>query len=149
MVEDPFAGTNFTDLLYYSAESLGYDLNKFSKTLSLDGVSPLSGNDGFADAVGVSPFALGQPLNSYLTRVEGLNASLANPEEVPPLDVFTETRAAYRRIIDEVFAEFDLDALVYPQVRPSSPRLAPFGSARFQIANVLDCSTLAVGCCMG
>ena len=62
VVEDPFAGTDFKSLAYYSAESLGYDLNKFAKTLTYEG-EPLTGINDFVDAVGVSPFALGKPLN--------------------------------------------------------------------------------------
>mgnify|MGYP005810210839 CR=1 FL=1 len=130
LVEDPFAGTGFSDLRKPTPpladfdarglESLPYDMQKY-----LERMGPNAALKTFAEFAKATekenPFAAGGVL-SFMPSLPDFAACLADPAKPPKLPEFIALKEAYLRIVDEVFARDRLDALVFPQMRaPLAP----------------------------
>jgi Asp-tRNA(Asn)/Glu-tRNA(Gln) amidotransferase A subunit family amidase len=125
LVDDPFDGSGFADLRTptvpgeeYDArglESLPYDLGRYLARLGPD--AALKTFAEFADATKAEdPFAPGGVL-SYLPRLLGFRACLANPTAPPDMSDFIALRERHLTIFNSVFVSHKLDALVMPQMR--------------------------------
>ena len=125
LVEDPFAGSGFADLRTptvpgeeYDArglESLPYDLGRY-----LERLGPSAAIRTFADFAAATkaedPFAPGGVL-SYMPRLPGFQACLADPTRPPDMSAFIALREKHLSIFNAVFARHRLDAMVLPQMR--------------------------------
>ncbi len=106
-----------------ASKSLPYDLQKYLERLGPD--AALKSFADFAAALArEDPFGPGGVLG-YVPHLPGFSASLADPARAPDLSSFIAAREAYLAIFDRVFADFRLDALVFPQMRTA---LAPLHS---------------------
>jgi aspartyl-tRNA(Asn)/glutamyl-tRNA(Gln) amidotransferase subunit A len=130
LVEDPFAGSGFTDLAdlpeggdeydVRGIEGLPHDLENWLKGLGPD--AALSTFAAFAEATRAEdPFSAGGVLAS-LSGVAEFEASRTDPAAVPPLKRFHAARTAYLAIFDAVMDRLSLDALVFPQAADPLPR---------------------------
>ena len=125
LVEDPFAGSGFADLrtptvpgTEYDArglESLPYDLGRYLARLG-----PQAALKTFAEFAAATkaedPFAPGGVL-SYMPRLAGFRASLAEPARPPDMSEFIALRETHLAIFNAVFAKHNLDAIIMPQMR--------------------------------
>jgi amidase/aspartyl-tRNA(Asn)/glutamyl-tRNA(Gln) amidotransferase subunit A len=125
VVEDPFAHTGFAELAlagqpydYRGTESAAYDFNTYLQGL---GVASL---DALKAQVHASPFDAGGTLSWYVEALPVLEASLAHPDQVPPLEDFFALRGQYLQIFDAVMVAQQLDAVVVPQSLNGLPLLA-------------------------
>ncbi len=130
LVDDPFAGSGFAELRTptvpgeeYDArglESLPYDLGRY-----LERLGPGAALKSFADFAAATakqdPFAPSGVL-SYMPRLPGFNACVADPTRPPDMSAFIAAREAHLDIFGRVFAGANLDALIFPQMRSA---LAP------------------------
>jgi Asp-tRNA(Asn)/Glu-tRNA(Gln) amidotransferase A subunit family amidase len=125
LVDDPFAGAGFADLRTptiageeYDArglESLPYDLGRYLARLGPDAL--LKTFAEFAAATKAEdPFAPGGVL-SYMPRLAGFRACLADPTAPPDMSDFIALRERHLAIFNSVFASHRLDAMVMPQMR--------------------------------
>ena len=130
LVEDPFAGSGFAALRTptvpgqeYDArglESVPYDLGRYLERLGPD--AALKTFAAFASATAAQdPFAPSGVL-SYMPRLPGFTACLADPTQPPDMADFIAAREAHLDIFTRVFTLHSLDALVFPQMRSA---LAP------------------------
>lgn len=130
LVEDPFAGSGFAALRTptvpgqeYDArglESVPYDLGRYLERLGPD--AALKTFAAFASATAAQdPFAPSGVL-SYMPRLPGFTACLADPTQPPDMADFIAAREAHLDIFTRVFTLNSLDALVFPQMRSA---LAP------------------------
>ena len=130
LVEDPFAGSGFASLRNttvpgqeYDArglESLPHDIETYLRRLG-----PAAALRTFADFAAATraedPFAEHGVL-SFMPRVPGFAACLADPSRPPDMSAFIAAREAHLALFDAVWAAHRLDALVFPQMR------APLGT---------------------
>ena len=125
LVDDPFAGSGFADLRTptvsgeeYDArglESLPYDLGRYLARLGPD--AALKTFAEFAAATKAEdPFAAGGVL-SYMPRLAGFRACLADPTAPPDMSDFIALRERHLAIFNSVFVSRRLDAMVMPQMR--------------------------------
>lgn len=131
LIEDPFAGTDFAALRQVTPgtpffdgrglESIAYDMTCYLRRLGPDAALK-SWADFVAATAAEDPFAKGAILG-YLHELPDFTAALQSPETPPALPAFTALKAAYLRLIDEVFDRHALDGLVYPQMLCELPGL--------------------------
>jgi len=131
LVEDPFAGSDFSDLAdlpeggdeydVRGTEGLPYDLDIWLKGLGPK--AALSGFAAFAAATRAEdPFAPAGVLSS-LAGLPEFEACRADPSEPPPLARFHAARKAYLATFGAVMDRLSLDALIFPQAAdPIPPR---------------------------
>jgi amidase len=119
VVEDPFAGSGFTDLPFDSGDALKgktsiYDLDQYLKrpgsSTNVNSVDELIEQGVFDE----------ETIELYKSSPGG-EESLANPDVMPPIDDFLEIREAYLNVFSEVMESNDLDALVFPQLSAPVP----------------------------
>lgn len=120
VVKDPFKGSGFADLAEAEggydprgSEDHAYELDNYLR--SLGSSAQVHSLAELEAATGVSLFAEDGPLGYYASALPGLQTALENPTAVPDMTEFTELRAEYLRIFDEVMDKHDLDAMVFPQ----------------------------------
>ena len=129
LVDDPFQGTGFAALRQPTAplpnfdargmESVPYDLHKYLERLGPN--AALKNFDEFAAATArESAFAPGGVLG-FMNTLPQFVASLQSPTVPPDLTEFVALKEAYLRIIEDVFEQHQLDALVFPQMREELP----------------------------
>lgn len=129
LVDDPFQGTGFAALRQPTAplpnfdargmESVPYDLHKYLERLGPN--AALKNFDEFAAATArESAFAPGGVLG-FMHTLPQFVASLQSPTVPPDLTEFVALKDAYLRIIEDVFEQHQLDALVFPQMREELP----------------------------
>jgi aspartyl-tRNA(Asn)/glutamyl-tRNA(Gln) amidotransferase subunit A len=125
LVGDPFAGSGFAALrtpttpgFEYDArglESVPYDLQKY-----LERLGPAADIQSFAAFAAATasedPFAQGGVL-SFMPRLPAFVACYANPTAPPDMSSFIAAREAHLEIFNRVWAEKQLDALIFPQMR--------------------------------
>ncbi|WP_284947116.1 amidase [Acidisoma cladoniae] len=125
LVEDPFLGTGFADIRQSTIpndtfdarglESVPYDLGQYLKRLGPD--AALKTFADFAAATAKeNAFGPGGVL-SFMPNLPQFMACLANPTAPPDLSEFIAAKTAYMEIVEAVFAEHQLDALIFPQMR--------------------------------
>ncbi len=131
LVEDPFAGTDFSTYRQITPgtpffdgrglESMPYDMTCYLRRLG-----PEAAIQTWAEFVEATKdedvFAPGTILG-YLHELPDFAACLAAPEVPPALPEFVELKRRYLELIDQVFAQHDLDGLVYPQAIQELPGL--------------------------
>jgi Asp-tRNA(Asn)/Glu-tRNA(Gln) amidotransferase A subunit family amidase len=131
LVADPFAGTGFAaigkpvdGLHYYDArgmECVPYDLQLYLQRLGPQ--AALRSFAEFAAATKVEDaFAPGGVLET-MHQVRQFPPCLADPASPPDLSDFLAAREAYLEIIADVFEEYQLDGLIFPQMRDALPPL--------------------------
>ena len=131
LVPDPFADTDFAaigrpvdGLHYYDArgmECVPYDLQLYLQRLGPQ--AALRCFAEFAEATKAEDaFALGGVL-STMHQLPQFALSLADPAAPPDLSDFLAAREAYLEIIKDVFERYQLDGLVFPQMRDALPPL--------------------------
>lgn len=130
LVEDPFAGSGFADLMRTSAsaedfdirgmEGLAHDLEKYLRHLGPN--AALQSFAAFAEATKAEdPFAPGGVL-AYMHDLPEFVAILADPLSRPSLETFFLLRDAYLRIFNTVMQDKALDGLVFPQMMDPAPK---------------------------
>ncbi len=96
-------------------ESIPYDLGR-----NLARLGPGAALKTFVEFAAATkaedPFAPGGVL-SFMPRLAGFRACLANPETPPDMSEFIALREKHLSIVDAVFAAHKLDALILPQMR--------------------------------
>ncbi|MFD2173427.1 amidase [Rhodobacter lacus] len=131
LVEDPFAGTDFASLRQITPgtpffdgrglESIPYDMTCYLRRLG-----PKAALKSWAEFVEATkaedPLAPGAILG-YLNELADFREAVKSPETPPALPEFTALKARYLRLMDEVFARHNLDALAYPQMLRELPGL--------------------------
>ncbi|MTE01462.1 amidase [Paracoccus sp. YIM 132242] len=131
LVEDPFAGTDFASLRQITPgtpffdgrglESLPYDMTCYLRRLGPD--AALKSWDDFIAATASEDVLAKGAILGYLHELPDFAPCLADPETPPALPAFTELKRRYLDLLDRVFAEHDLDGLVYPQMLNELPDL--------------------------
>ncbi|MEN9518857.1 MAG: hypothetical protein RLZZ381_1445, partial [Cyanobacteriota bacterium] len=119
VVEDPFAGSGFTDLPFDSGNALKqktsiYDLDQYLKR-------PGSNTNVNSFEELIEQGAIDEETLESYKSTPGGEESLANPDVKPPIDDFLEVREAYLDVFSEVMESNDLDALVFPQLSETVP----------------------------
>ncbi|SFI72909.1 amidase [Celeribacter neptunius] len=131
LVEDPFAGTDFATLRQITPgtpffdgrglESIPYDMTLYLRRLGEN--AALKTWEEFVEATKAEdPFAKGAILG-FLKELPDFLAAVKSPATPPAMPEFTALKRRYLQLIDQVFAEHDLDALVYPQMLQELPGL--------------------------
>ena len=131
LIEDPFAGTDFSSLRQITPgtpffdgrglESIAYDMTCYLRRLGPD--AAIQTWDALVEATkSQDPFAKGAILG-YLHELPDFVEALKSPETPPAMPAFMALKEAYLRLVDEVFARHDLDGLVYPQMLCELPGL--------------------------
>lgn len=131
LVADPFAGTDFNTYRQITPgtpffdgrglESVPYDMTCYLRRLGPD--AKLRTWAEFVDATkSEDPFAKGAILG-YLHELPDFVQALKSPDTPPNLPAFKELKETYLRLLDEVFARHQLDALAYPQMICELPGL--------------------------
>jgi Asp-tRNA(Asn)/Glu-tRNA(Gln) amidotransferase A subunit family amidase len=132
MIADPLAGSGFADLGqpvpgldHYDArgmECVPYDLMLYLRRLGSG--NPFATYDDFAAAVRTEdPFGPNGVL-AFMNDMPELLECLADPETPPSMAAFLTVREQYLAIFDATMAKYQLDALVFPQMRdPLPPRV--------------------------
>jgi amidase len=122
VVEDPFAGSGFTDLPFDSGVELRnktfiYDFDQYLKrpgsSTNINSITELIEQGGFD-----------QETIDVLKSIPGGEESLANPDVMPSIDDFLEIREASLDVFSEVLESNDLDALVIPRFSAPVPDLS-------------------------
>ncbi|MGN7871321.1 amidase [Paracoccus sp. 22332] len=131
LVEDPFAGTDFASLRQITPgtpffdgrglESLPYDMTCYLRRLGPK--AALKSWDDFVAASASEDVLAKGAILGYLHELPDFAPCLADPETPPALPAFTELKRRYLELLDQVFAEHDLDGLVYPQMLNELPEL--------------------------
>jgi Asp-tRNA(Asn)/Glu-tRNA(Gln) amidotransferase A subunit family amidase len=131
LVDDPFADSGFADLAKpiseeYYFDARGMECCPYDMELYLRRLGPSAAIKSFQALAELTkaedPYAPGGALG-YMAYLPETEFSKQNPTLPPPLKDFLEAREAYLDLIDIVFAEHGLDALVYPQMRNELPFL--------------------------
>lgn len=122
IVEDPFAGSGFTDLPLDEGNTLKnktalYDLDRYLKR---PGSNPNVNSVKELFDQGVLDKETIENARSF----PGGEESVANPDVKPPIDDFLEIREAYLDVFSEVMEKNNLDALVFPQLSEPVPDLS-------------------------
>ncbi|MCZ0964335.1 amidase [Paracoccus benzoatiresistens] len=122
LVEDPFAGTDFASLRQITPgtpffdgrglESLPYDMTCYLRRLGPD--AALKSWDDFVSATASENVLEKGAILGYLHELPDFAACLADPETPPALPDFPELKRRYLELLNQVFAEHELDGLVYP-----------------------------------
>ncbi|MDO9640792.1 MAG: amidase [Pseudotabrizicola sp.] len=131
LVEDPFADTDFNTYRQITLgtpffdgrglESMPYDMTCYLRRLGPD--AALKTWAEFVEATkSENPFAKGAILG-YMHELPDFVEALKSPETPPALPAFTALKETYLRLIDQVFAQHNLDALAYPQMICELPGL--------------------------
>lgn len=125
LVDDPFAGTDFANLRQPTPplsnfdargfESGPYDLQKY-----LERLGPQAALNSFADFSEATsdedPYGSAGVLR-FAHNLPQFKAVLENPGTAPDLSEFIALKTEYLVTIAEVFEAYQLDALVFPQMR--------------------------------
>ncbi|MER9134559.1 amidase [Mesorhizobium sp. M0768] len=131
LVEDPFSASRFADLRkptpplaisdMRGLESLPYDLHKYLERLGSK--AALKTFAEFAKATEKeNPFGPTGVLHC-LPNLPQFAAILENPSQPPNVSEFIAAKEEYLTIFDEVFARYQLDACVFPQMLQELPLL--------------------------
>lgn len=131
LVEDPFSGTDFNTHRQITPgtpffdgrglESIPYDVTCYLKRLGPN--AALKTWEDFVEATKAEdPFAKGAILG-YLHELPDFTEALKSPATPPAMPEFTALKDTYLRLMREVFARHDLDALAYPQMLEELPGL--------------------------
>jgi len=119
LVDDPFAGTGFSDLRAAGEfdprgmESIAYDMELWLRRLG-----PSAKADSFAKLKSLlpeDPFAPGGMLGGHPKESPVLARSLEDPTVPPDLSGFLKARSDYLALFNATLDRFGLDALVFPQ----------------------------------
>jgi Asp-tRNA(Asn)/Glu-tRNA(Gln) amidotransferase A subunit family amidase len=130
LIDDPMAGSGFADIAetvggvddfdMRGMEPLAYDLQIYLKNLGPK--AALKTFDEFAEATqSENPFSSTGVL-SYLGQSPEFLENCKSPDKAPDLSGFMAVRKAYVDILMRVFAEQNLDALVFPQMADPLPK---------------------------
>ena len=130
LIDDPMAGSGFADLAetvggvddfdIRGMEPLAYDLQVYLQNLGPK--AALRTFAEFAEATkSENPF-LPTGVLSYLGQSREFLKNCEHPDKAPDLSGFMAVRKTYVDIITRVFAEQNLDALVFPQMADPLPR---------------------------
>lgn len=123
VVEDPFAGSDFTDLPFDSGNELAqktaiYDLEQYLRrpgsSTNFNSITELI-EQGAIDQETIDLF------KSLFKSAPGGEEFLANPDVMPSIDDFLEIREASLDVFSEVMESNDLDALVFPRFSAPVP----------------------------
>jgi Asp-tRNA(Asn)/Glu-tRNA(Gln) amidotransferase A subunit family amidase len=129
LIEDPFAGTGFADLRQTTLplpnfdargmESVPYDLQKYLERLGPN--AAIKSFKEFAEATASEACFGPDGVLSFMNTLPQFRACLQSPTTPPDLSDFISLKDSYLRIVDEVFNQNGLDALVFPQIREELP----------------------------
>ncbi|MBZ9603073.1 acetoacetate decarboxylase family protein [Phyllobacterium chamaecytisi] len=159
LVEDPFAASGFADLRRPTPpftdwdgrglESAPYDLHKYLERLGPG--ATLTTFAEFAKAIDSENLFGRAGLLNYLPNLPQFAAILANPSQPPNISEFIAVKEQYLMIFDEVFARYDLDACVFPQMFQELPPLhgkEPIRATTVDEINIagLPAVTVPAGC---
>ncbi len=131
LIEDPFEGTDFATLREPTAptpnfdghglESIAYDVGQYLHRLGPN--AALKTFAEFADATAAeNPFGPGGVLE-FMNSLPDFRAAMKDPTRAPEMPAFMALKAAYLNIFNRVFDEYELDSLVFPQMREELPGL--------------------------
>ncbi|TBN44067.1 amidase [Paracoccus subflavus] len=131
LIPDPFAGTDFASLRQITPgtpffdgrglESLPYDMTCYLHRLGPD--AALKSWRDFVDATASEDVLAKGAILGYLHELPDFAPCLADPETPPALPAFTELKRQYLELLELVFAQHNLDGLVYPQMLNELPRV--------------------------
>ena len=119
IVKEPFAGSPFVNSsLAYSEgfTAAAYDFQNYLQA----GLGIASFGE-FVDIVGRNPATPDGPLDFILDDVPLGPDGQPDADQVPDLGPFREYQAAYQRNFADVFAKYELDALVFPSIATLQP----------------------------
>jgi aspartyl-tRNA(Asn)/glutamyl-tRNA(Gln) amidotransferase subunit A len=131
LLDDPFAGSRFAALARPISETSHYDARgmeccPYDLDLYLRRLGPLAAINDYATLAEITkaedPYGPEGVLH-YMDYLPDAEFSKQHPTLPPPLDAFVAAREAYLQIVEEVFAQHQLDALVFPQMRNELPLL--------------------------
>ncbi len=152
IVEDPFAGSGFAELMKTLSPDADFKVTlPYDFQLYLDRLGPGSPVRSF-DAFRTLPVALGFLDAPHLGKSgdlfadggvleaasgEGIySAALANPASPPPTDAVVAAVEAFIARFDEVLERFEIDAMIFPQVTCEPPAL--FSSERINTPTSIE-----------
>ena len=124
LVEDPFLGTDFSNLAsgeefdLRGMESMPHDVENFLRRMGSS--AKATSLAGLAALLEVNPFSPEGPLGTHLVQPI-LKKSLENPALPPDLSEFLAARVAYLKTFNSVMAQHKLDVLIFPQMSAQIP----------------------------
>jgi len=138
LIDDPMAGSGFADIAetvggvddfdIRGMEPLAYDLQVYLRNLGPK--AAIKSFAAFAEATkSENPFSPSGVL-SYLGQSTEFLKNCEHPDQAPDLSGFKSVRKTYVDILTRVFAEQNLDALVFPQMADLLPKAGSGESIR-------------------
>ena len=138
LIDDPMAGSGFADIAetvggvddfdIRGMEPLAYDLQVYLKNLGPN--AAIKSFAAFAEATkSENPFSPTGVL-SYLGQSPEFLKNSKHPDQAPDLSGFMAVRKTYVDILSRVFADQNLDALVFPQMADPLPKAGSGESIR-------------------
>ena len=131
LVEDPFNGTNFAQFRQITPgtpffdgrglESIAYDIGNYLHRLGPG--SPIRTWEEFVDITNLSDLTKVGGNLGFLYELPDFVNAIKNPTLPPDMSDFINLKRQYIEIIEKVFSELELDALVYPQMIEELPGL--------------------------
>jgi len=131
LINDPFEGSGFAGLRKPTPptpnfdgrglESIAYDLQCYFTRLGPDAAIKTYA-EFVAATASENPFGP-EGVLSFLPSLPDFQAAMEDPTAPPVLPEFIALKAAYLEIFDRVFDAFELDGLVFPQMREEVPGL--------------------------
>lgn len=129
LVEDPFSNSDFTSIAWTSSrrsyfDARGMECAPYDVDQYLHHLGPSAAIRDFETLSKIteseSPFGPGGVLE-YLKYLPETEMCLENSTTPPPLQDFLGAKEAYLKVVDEIFAKFQLDCLVFPQMCGQTP----------------------------
>jgi amidase len=138
LVEDPFAGSGFADLRKTTPplanfdargfESIPYDLQKYLERLGPS--AALKSFAEFAKATDKENAFGPEGVLNFLSSLPQFNAALEDASRPPDISEFIALKEKYLNLFEDVFAQKNLDACVFPQMLEELPPLHGKGTIR-------------------
>lgn len=131
LLEDPFAGSGFAAIgkpisEKYHFDARGMECCAYDLELYLRRLGPSAAIRDYKTFAAITkaedPFAPGGVME-YMSYLPETAFSNNNPTLPPPCADFLSAKEAYLEVVEAVFAEHQLDALVFPQMRDELPLL--------------------------
>jgi amidase len=131
LIEDPFAGSGFADLrkptpplANFDArglESIPYDLQKYLERLGPK--AAIKTFSEFAKATEKEDAFGPKGVLGFMPNLPQFAASLHDPSRPPDISEFIALKETYLNLFEDVFAQHQLDACVFPQMLEELPPL--------------------------
>ncbi|HZG77598.1 MAG TPA: amidase [Paenibacillus sp.] len=124
VVSDPFAGTDFAELIKNTASNNGFQSFIYDMEEYLENLGPSAPVDSVTELFALTgkPWEENGPV-SWITYYLDADEAMKDPDAVPDLEAFAELRAEFIRSINKVMDSYKLDAFVFPQMFKETPTI--------------------------